>query len=155
MHPQLQLTGDKHGRPPGRYQPGRRGNPNLGCVEPSPPRQPTVPSPDQKSFHTSTTPTGDQNGGPSGRHRPGQCGNPNLGFVRPAPPGQDKVPSPEIRNSSINLQFQQTGDENGRPPGRYRPARCGNSNLEFIKPGSAGRIIFHLRTTVSSIFLQI
>ena len=28
---------------------------------------------------------------------------------------------PRIRNSSIYLQFQQPGDENADPPGRYRP----------------------------------
>ena len=35
---------------------------------------------------------------------------------------------PRIINLSIHLQLQQTGYENGGPPGRYRPARCGNPN---------------------------
>ena len=35
-----------------------------------------------------------------------------LGFVEPAPPGEDNVSSP-IRNLTIRLQLQQTGDENG------------------------------------------
>ena len=30
------------------------------------------------------------------------------------------------------LQLQQTGDENGDPSGRYRPARCGNPNLHWL-----------------------
>ena len=29
---------------------------------------------------------------------------------------------------SVSLQLQQTGDETGDPPGRYRPARCENPN---------------------------
>ena len=33
---------------------------------------------------------------------------------------------PRIKNISIHLLLP--GDENGDPPGRYRPARCGNPN---------------------------
>ena len=33
-----------------------------------------------------------------------------------------------IRNPSISLQVQQTAEENADPPGRYRPAGCGNPN---------------------------
>ena len=36
---------------------------------------------------------------------------------------------PRVRNPSIRLQLGRTGDENGGPPGRYRPARCGNPKL--------------------------
>ena len=43
-----------------------------------------------------------------------------TGFVEPPPPGEDKVPSPD-QKSVIHGQLQQTGDENGGPPGRYRP----------------------------------
>ena len=35
---------------------------------------------------------------------------------------------PRVRNPSISLQLQLPGDENEDPPGRYRPARCGNPN---------------------------
>ena len=52
---QLQQTGDENGGPPGRYRPARCGNAHLGFVEPVPPGQDKVPSPDQKSFHKSTT----------------------------------------------------------------------------------------------------
>ena len=45
----------------------------------------------------------------------------------PAPPGEDNASSRTI-NLSIPPQFQQTGDENDDPTGRYRPARCGNPN---------------------------
>ena len=158
----------------------------LAFVEPAPPGEDKVPSPDQKSFHTSTTSTTwGPNGGPPGRHRPARCRNSNLGFVEPTPPGKDKVPSPDhkslhtsknptnrgqkrwcpgsipprtvwkpqphcliadwlgfvepvplgedmpysrIRNTSIRLQLQRPGDENGDSPGRCRPVRCGNPN---------------------------
>ena len=37
-------------------------------------------------------------------------------------------PHPRFSNPSIHLQHRQRGDENGDPPGRNRPARCGNPN---------------------------
>ena len=54
---QLQERGDENGGPPGRYRPARCGNTNPGFVEPAPPGEDKVISPDQKSVHTSTTPT--------------------------------------------------------------------------------------------------
>ena len=42
--------------------------------------------------------------------------------------------NPRIINPSIHLQLQRTGDEQGCPPDQYRPARCGNPNMEFVKP---------------------
>ena len=56
-YPQLQQIGDENGGPPGRYRPARCGNPNLWVVQPAPPGKESVPSSDQKSFHTSTAPT--------------------------------------------------------------------------------------------------
>ena len=45
------------------------------------------------------------------------------------PPHRGSIVShPRISNSSKSLQPQQPGDGNGDLPGRYRPARCGNSN---------------------------
>ena len=45
------------------------------------------------------------------------------------PPHPGRIGShPHIRNISMFLQLQQPGDDNGDPPGRYRPARCGNPN---------------------------
>ena len=37
-------------------------------------------------------------------------------------------PHPRFSNPSIHLQLRQRGDENGDPPGRNCPARCGNPN---------------------------
>ena len=53
-----------------------------------------------------------------------------------APRGNPAIPphpgrighNPRFRNPSIDLQIRQTGDENGDPPGRHRPARCGHPN---------------------------
>ena len=91
----------------------------------------------------------DENGYAPGRHRPAPCENLNhtgwlligLGSwgqraARVAPrdnaevlPHQGRISShPRIRNPSISLQLQQTGDENADPPGRYRSARRGHPN---------------------------
>ena len=53
-----------------------------------------------------------------------------------------------MKNMSIDLQLQQTGDETGDPRGRYRPARCRNlnstgsslltPNLGFVGPAPPG-----------------
>ena len=89
---------------------------------------------------------GNKNGDPPGRYRPARCGNPNSTLAdwscsqraaRVAPRDNVQVPPHRgmigslrrIRNPSmISLQptTQQPGDENSDPPGRYRPARCGN-----------------------------
>ena len=37
--------------------------------------------------------------------------------------GEIEVPSPD-QNPSISLQFQQTGNQDGDPTGRYRPTQC-------------------------------
>ena len=44
-----------------------------------------------------------------------------------AAPEEDTFSS-RVRNPSISLQLQQSGDENTNPAGRYRPRRCGNPN---------------------------
>ena len=50
-----------------------------------------------------------------------------LSGQRRGPAAPEEIEShPWIRNPSISLQLPQPGDENGDPPGRYRPARCGN-----------------------------
>ena len=75
---------------------------------------------------------GDINADSSGRYRPARCRNPSrtgrsltgLGScIKPAHPGEFHS---RIRNLSIPLQLRQPGDESGDPPGRNRPARCGN-----------------------------
>ena len=72
--------------------------------------------------------------------------NPNLGFVEPAPPEGDQTSSPD-QKSLHTSKTQQTGDENGGSPDRYRPARCGNPNptgcllnpnLGFFDPAPPG-----------------
>ena len=35
------------------------------------------------------------------------------------------------KNPSIHLQLQQPGNQDGDPPGRYRPAGCGNPNSGY------------------------
>ena len=63
---------------------------------------------------------------------------------------------PRIRNTSIPVQLQPPGDENGGPPGRYRPARCGNPNLGFADPvPPSGRIRSHPRITNHFIHLHL
>ena len=47
----------KNGSLPGRYRPPRCGNHSLRFADPAPPGEDHIPSPDQKSFHISTTPT--------------------------------------------------------------------------------------------------
>ena len=93
------------------------------------PGQDKVSTPGQKSFYTSSTPTNwERKRWPPGLIPPRTLWKPlNMRFIEPAPPGEDKVTS-RIGTIFIPLQLQQTGDENGGPPGRYRPARCGNPN---------------------------
>ena len=43
----------------------------------------------------------------------------------PVPPGDDEFPSPDQKSIQTT---HKPGDENGDPPVRYRPARCGNLN---------------------------
>ena len=94
------------------------------------------------SMHLPLQQTGDGNRDPPGRYRPAWCGNPNptswllIGWgpwsqraARVAPRDNVEVPPhpgrigshPRIRNPSISLQPKQPDDENGDPPGRYRP----------------------------------
>ena len=63
---------------------------------------------------------------------------PNQGFVDPAPPGEEKRCHPWIRNTCMHLQLQQTGDENGAPRIRYRPASRENPKLGFVEPAPPG-----------------
>ena len=85
----------------------------------------------------------DENGDLPGGYRPARCGKPSPTGWLPigrsswsqhaarvasmanaeVPPHPGKIIShPRIRNSSVSLQLQQPGDENGDLPGRYRPA---------------------------------
>ena len=51
------------------------------------------------------------------------------------PPQPGRIHShPQVRNPSMSLQAQLTGDVNANPPGRYVPARCEN-------PSSTGRLL--------------
>ena len=50
---------------------------------------------------------------------PGQRGG-------PAARGEDRAPFPD--HQSFHTSIIPTGDENGNPPGRYRPAWCGSPN---------------------------
>ena len=160
---QLEQPWDEKGDPSGRYGPARQVAGCLGLMEPArgencpsgqrrgpaTPGEDKVSSPDQQSFHTSTTPThrGRKRRSP-GRYRSARCGNPNptgwllMGWrswsqhtARVAPRANVEVSPhpgriifhPRLRNSFTPLQLQHTGEENGDPPGRYRPARCGNA----------------------------
>ena len=80
--------------------PPQCGNPDVGFVDPSPPGEDNIPSPDHKSFHTSTNPTnrGQKTVGLPSQYRPPRCGNLNLGFLKPAPSGEDKVPSSDQKS---------------------------------------------------------
>ena len=138
---------------------------NLRFIDPAPPAENKVPTQHHESLHTSTTPTN------RGRKRlsPGSIEprtvwkpqphsgcllNPNLGFQSHHHPGRITC-HPRIRNPSIHLQPQQTGDENSDPPGQYRSARCGNPNLGFEGPAppwedkvqSQDHKSFHIFTT--------
>ena len=88
IHLRLRQAGDENGDPPVRNRSARCGIPNPTCrsligwgsrINPAPPRDDRIPSPDQKYLHTSTTPT---NWGrkryPPGRNRPARCGNPSA-----------------------------------------------------------------------------
>ena len=107
-----------------------------------------VPSPGQKTLHISKTPTtrGQKCRSP-GLIPPQRVWKPQpnclaancLRLMEPArskscPPGQRRVSPhpgriishPRVRKPSISLPLQQPGNVNADPPGRYRPARCGN-----------------------------
>ena len=78
--------------------------------------------------------------------------------MEPAAPGEDRG-----EKASINLQLRRTGDEDGGPPERYRPAWCGNpkpTGRSLIGWGSwsqrhQGRIGFHSRIRNPSVHLQL
>ena len=123
--------------------------------------------PDHKSFRTSTTPTYRRRTWLSpGSIPPRAVWKPQPG-VRGA--SAQRHPGgiwshPRVGNPSIHLKLQQTGDENGDPPGRYRPARCGNPNPagrsligwgSRIKPASPGDDRVPPRIRNSSIHLQL
>ena len=64
------------------------------------------------------------------------------------------VSHPRIRNPSIPLPLRQPGDENGDPPGRNRPERCGNRSPtgrsligwgSYIEPSHPGKDRFPSR----------
>ena len=108
----------------------------------------TLPSPDQISFHIPTAET----------NRGQKCKS--LGLIppckvwKPQPywlvadwlsSSSQRAPHPGtlrshllIKNSSISLQFQQTGDQDSDPTGLYRPIRYGNPNsgYTFVDWGS-------------------
>ena len=86
------------------------------------------PSLVQTSLHTSTSPT------TRGRKRwyPGSKPPRTVGFENKArAPGEERIKPPDEK-SLHSLQHRQARDGNGDPPGRNRPARCGN-------PSSTGR----------------
>ena len=115
---------------------------------PAAPREDNVLSPDEKSFHTSTTPTtrGRKQRSP-GTIPPRKVWKPQPHWViadwpglmepacgescpsgqrrGPVPPGDDEFPSPDQKSIQTTHKPR---DENGDPPVRYRPARCGNPN---------------------------
>ena len=118
IHLQLQHTGGENGDPPGRHRPAQCGNLDPGFVEPAPPGEDKVPSPDQKYCHTSTTSTN------RGRKRrlPGSIPPRIVWKHRPGQRHPETITShPQIRNPRMTLQLQQTGDENGGPPGSIPP----------------------------------
>ena len=119
--------------PPGRYQPARCRNPNVGFVEPSQRHPETIRSHPRiinPYVHLQLQQTDNKNGICPGRHRP------------ETPPWDSQIKRhparmrfrPQIGNPSMLLQMQHTGNERGIPPGRYRPQWCGNPNLGFAEP---------------------
>ena len=127
------------------FPPGQR----RGLAAPGEDR---VLSPDQKSFHISTTNSNNlgTKRGPRGSIPSRTVWNPNhIGWLliswgswsqqaaRVAPPPKVEV-APitgrlrshrRMRNPSISQQFQQTRDQDGGPKGRYRPTQ----RLGFVK----------------------
>ena len=118
-----------------RQRPAQCGNPKLDFVEPAPRGEDRALSPDQKSFHAcSTTANRGRKWWSPGsipfhtvRKLQRRLLIADLAGVRGASaPGEDRF-HPRIINPSIHVQLRRIGDENGGPPGPYRPARCGNS----------------------------
>ena len=120
----------------------------LGFVEPAPPGEDKVPSPDHNYFHTCAIPTHRGQNLRSPRSIPSRTvwklSNPTRslligwGVVQPAPSGKDKVPSPYQKS----FQASATPTHRGRkrcPPGRHRPARCGTPNSTGFRGASATR----------------
>ena len=141
IHLQLQHTGDEHGVPRVNTAPHGVETPTWGSYSqrPAPPGRDTVPSPDQKFFHTSTTPTnrGRQRWS-SGSIPPRTVWKPQphwliadwLGFVSHRHPESIRS-HPRNKTPSLYLRLQLIGDESGYPPGRYRPVRCENPNCGY------------------------
>ena len=122
---------------------------------PAAPGEDRVSSPDQKSFHISTTNSNNpatKTGIPRVDTAPHGVetltpmaggwlligwGSWNQRAARVVPATKVEVASltgrlrsyPRITNPSISLQLQQTGDHDGDPTGRYRLTRCGNPNV--------------------------
>ena len=117
---------------------------------PAEPTEDRFPSPDHKSFHTSTTSR------TRGRKRRSPGSIPHRRVWKPRPhwlvagwmglmeqraavvasrdnveisPHPGSIGShPRIQTFSLYLQLQQPGDGNADPPGRYHPAGCGSPN---------------------------
>ena len=134
IHLRLQQIGGKDGGTPGRYRPPRCGNPSQGFVEPAPPGEDNIPSPDHKSFHTSTklTNRGRKRWSP-GRYRPARFGNPNLGFVDPAPPWEDKIPSSDQKSFHTFTTTINRGRKRWSP-GSITPRTMWK--LQFVEPAT-------------------
>ena len=115
------------------YIPARCEHPSPGFVKLAPPGEDGVLSPDQKYFHKSTTPTNrGRNGG-----RPWRI-----------------TSHPWIRNPSMHLQLQQTGNRNGGPPGNTATQSEQTSIRASWSQHYPGRIRSHLGITNPSIHLQ-
>ena len=139
MYIQLLQTGDGTGDRLSRHRSARCGNPSLEFVEPKPPAEDNVSSPDQKYFRISATPTN------RGRKRwsprsipPPWCGNLNLISVEAAPPGGGNISSPDQKCFHTSATPTNRGRKRW-PPDRYRSPRWwGSPNLGFEKPATSG-----------------
>ena len=115
---------------------------------PAAPGEDRVLSLDHKSLHISATNSNNQGSkpgiprvdtAPHGVETPTTLVAHWLGLMEPARgdgclscrgrgcAAQGRVRShPRVRNPSMSLQLQQTGNRDGDPTGRYRPTQCGN-----------------------------
>ena len=80
--------------------------------------------------------------------------NPTWGSWTQRRPGRIGF-HPPIRNPSMHVQLQQTGDDNGGPPGRCRPARVETPTWGSRSQCRRGRIRSYRRIRNPSMHLQL
>ena len=105
-------------------------------------------------MHPQLQHTGDENGGTPGRYRYARFGDANPGFVKPALPGKERS-HPQIRNSSIHVQLQQTGDKKMIARVYTAPHGVETPTWGLQSQRHPGRITFRPRIISPSIRIQL